>query len=79
MPNTSEVTIPVEPEAAAVLRDPARRVAAGVYLSRVLRDERVVDLLAEAIRTAKQEAHGNGLTDEIIDAELAAWRLDRSV
>ena len=35
------------------------------------------DALAEAIADANQEARANGLTDEDIDAELAALRAER--
>jgi hypothetical protein len=37
----------------------------------------VRDVLAEAIADVKREARANGLTDEDIDAELAAWRAER--
>jgi hypothetical protein len=34
--------------------------------------------LPEAIADLKREAHANGLTDADVDAELEAWRSERS-
>jgi hypothetical protein len=76
--NTVEVTIPVDAEVAKAFDSPARREAAGRYLSSLLKDGRVSDALAEAIADAKWEARANGLTDGDVDAELAAWRAERS-
>ena len=77
MDSTVEVTLPVDAEAAKALDNPARREAAGRYLSFLLKGERVREALAEAIADAKQEARASGLTDEAIDAELGAWRAER--
>lgn len=77
MDDTVDVSIPLEPEAARALESPARRKAAGRYLSGLLKTGRVRDVLAEAIAEAKLEARANGLTDEDIDAELEAWRAAR--
>ena len=77
MDRTVDVTIPVDPEAARALASPARREAAGRYLSGLLKSGRLSDVLAEAIADAKREARATGLTDEEIDAELAAWRAER--
>jgi hypothetical protein len=74
---TVDVTIPVDAEAARALESPARREAAGRYLSGMLKGGRVRDILAEAIAEAKREARANGLKDEDIDAELEAWRSER--
>jgi len=38
---------------------------------------RARDVLAEAIAQAKREARASGLTDEEIDVELKAWRVER--
>jgi hypothetical protein len=73
-----EVIIPVDAEAARALENPARRAAAGRYLSGLLRGGHVPDVLAAAIADAKREARTNGLTDAAIDAELAAWRAERT-
>ena len=77
MDDTVDVTIPVLPEVARALESPARREAAGRVLSGLLKGGRVRDVLAEAIADVKREARANGLTDEDIDAELAAWRAER--
>jgi hypothetical protein len=77
MDNTVDVTIPVEPEAARALESPARREAAGRYLSGLLKGGGLRDVLGEAIADAKREARANGLTDEDIDTELEAWRAER--
>ena len=77
MDSTVDVTLPVDAEAAKALDSPARREAAGRYLSGLLKDGRVRDVLAEAITDGKREARASGLTDEAIDAELEAWRADR--
>ena len=77
MDNTVDVTIPVDVEVARALESPARREAAGRYLSGLLRGGRVRDVLAEAIADAKMEARANSLTDEEVDAELEAWRAGR--
>ena len=67
----------VLPEVARALESPARREAAGRVLSGLLKGGRVRDVLAEAIADVKREARANGLTDEDIDAELAAWQAER--
>ena len=77
MDNTIDVTIPVDAEAARALESPERREAAGRYLSDLLRDGGIRVILAKAIADAKQEAHANGLTDNIIDLELETWRSER--
>ena len=77
MDTTVEVTLPVDAEAAKVLNSPARREAAGRYLSGLLTSGRVRDVLAEVIAEAKREVRASGLTDEDIDAELEAWRGER--
>ena len=76
MDTTVEVTLPVDAEAAEALNSPARREAAGRYLSSLLKAGRIRDVLAEAIADAKLEARASGLTDEDIDAELSAWRAE---
>jgi hypothetical protein len=79
MDTTVDVTLPVDAEVAKALDSPARRKAAGRYLSSLLTDGRVRDVLADAIVDAKREARASGLTDEDIDAELEAWRAERKV
>ena len=77
MGTTVDVTIPVDTEAAQALENPARRAAAGRYLSSLIKGGRARDLIAEAIAEAKQEARAKGLSDSEIDAELRAWQSER--
>jgi hypothetical protein len=77
MDTTVEVTLPVDANAAKVLNSPARREAAGRYLSGLLTGGRIRDVLAEAIAEAKREGRASGLMDEDVDAELEAWRSER--
>ncbi len=77
MDDTVGVTIPLDPDAAKALDSPARREAAGRYLSRLLKSDRVRDVLAKAIAEAKREARANGLSDQEIDDELEVWRVER--
>ena len=72
-----DVTIPVDPGLANALDTPLLREAAGRVLSNLLNRCHITDLLAEAIDDLKQEARANGLTDERVDAEVAAWRSER--
>jgi hypothetical protein len=72
-----DVTIPVEPEAAAALADARNREAVGRLVSRVLRPHPGPSPLAQAIAELKAEARASGLTDAEIDAELAAYNQER--
>lgn len=76
MPDTVPVTIEVEPAAAAALDDEATRARVGRLVSRMLRPMSV-ESLGAAIAALKAEAHRRGLTDEIIDEELAAYNAER--
>jgi hypothetical protein len=77
MGNTVDVTIPVDPEAAAALADARNRAAVGRLVSRVLRPRSGPTPLAQAIAELKAAARIAGLTDEDIDAELAAYNAER--
>lgn len=77
MSKTVDVTIPVEPEAAAALADARNREAVGRLVSRVLRRRAGPSPLARAIAAMKAEARAAGLTDLDIDAELAAYNAER--
>jgi hypothetical protein len=72
-----DVTIPVEPEVAAALRDARNRQAVGRLVSRVLRPRAGPNPLAQAIAEMKAEARAAGLTDADIDAELAVYNAER--
>lgn len=77
MPDIIDVAIPVEAEIAATLTDPDRRQAAGRLLSRILRPKPGADPLVDAITDLKSQARAAGLTDELIDEELAAYNAER--
>jgi len=77
MDKTIDVTIPVEPEAAAALADSRNREAVGRLVSRVLCPHAGPTPLARAIAAMKAEARATGLTDADIDAELAAYNAER--
>jgi len=72
MNDTVEVSIPVEAEVAPALADARTREIVG----RMLRPASA-DRLLEAITRLKADAHARGLTDEIIDEELAAYNAER--
>lgn len=79
MPDTTtvEVTIPVEAAAAAALADARTRAAIGRLVSRVLRPHAGPSPLAVAVAELKAEARAAGLTDALIDEELAAYNAER--
>jgi hypothetical protein len=74
---TVDVTIPVEPAAAAQLADARNREAVGRLVSRALRPRSGPSPLAEAIAELKVDARAAGLTDADVDAELAAYNAER--
>ncbi len=70
--------IPVTQEAALLLKDSARAESVRRLFSRLLRPTKPeADPLAPMIRELKAEAHGAGLTDAEIDAELAAYNAEK--
>ena len=76
MPDTVPVTFEVRPEAAAALKDPAIRARVERLIERTARPVSVEQLF-EAIDALKADAHRRGLTDEIVDEELAAYNAER--
>lgn len=77
MDKTVDVTIPVDPQAAATLEDARNREAVGRLVSRVLRPAAGPTPLAQAIAEMKAETRATGLTDADVDAELAAYNAER--
>jgi hypothetical protein len=77
MTKTIDVTIPVEPVAAAALGDDRNGKAIGRLVSRVLRPGSGPTPLARAIVAMKAEARSADLSDADIDAELTAFNAER--
>jgi len=73
-----DVVIPVEAEAAAALMDARKREAIGRIVSRILRPQPDHDPLLEAMQRLSADAKANGLTAEMLDAELAAHKAERT-
>jgi len=72
-----DVTIPVEPEAAAALADTRNRKAVSRSIRRVFSSRPGASHLAQAITALKVEVRQTALTDTEIDAELAAYNAER--
>ena len=75
--NIVEVSIPVEAAAAAALRDVRIREAVGRVVSRMLRPSDAADPLLTAMDRLGAEAARRGLTQDILDEELAAYNSER--
>jgi len=73
---TVPVTLEIDPAAAAVLGDDAKRACVGRIVSRML-EPASVDRLFEVMDAISAEARELGLTDEILEAELAAYNAER--
>ncbi len=77
MDGTVEVTIPVERDAAAALVDTRKREAVGRIVSRLLRPVAGDDPLLEVMERLSADAKALGLTQEVLEAELAAHKAER--
>lgn len=77
MGDTVEVSIPVEAEAAAALADARTREAVGRVVSRMLRPNGDADPLLRAMERLSAGAERRGLTQAILDEELAAYNAER--
>jgi hypothetical protein len=73
------VAIPVSAKAAEALTDERRRASVGKLVSDILEPTAATDPLALLIRAIKADARAEGLTDEEIDAELAAYNAEHRV
>ena len=76
MDKTVDLTIPVEPEAAAALADARNRKATGRLVSRVLRPGSGPTPLARANADMKADGRAADLTDAEIDAELVSYNAE---
>jgi len=71
------VEIPVSPEAAEALADEEKRARVGKLVSDlVCPADAKADPLVVLIQSIKADARADGLTDEDIDAELAAYNAE---
>ena len=73
MSRTVTIEIPVDEAAAEALRDPDRRASVGRLGSQVARLYQGPDPLAAVLDRTSYIAQKAGLTDEEIDADLAAY------
>lgn len=74
--NTVDVAIPVEAGVAAALDNAATRALAGRLVSRMLQPASV-ERLFDTMDALAADAARRGLTEEILDAELAAYNAER--
>lgn len=79
MADTVLVSIPVTAEAAEMLRDNEQRaIRAGRMLSNLLKPATFEpDALTSLMSAIRADARAAGLTDEDVDAELAAHKAER--
>jgi hypothetical protein len=76
MPDTVPVVFELEPEIAAALEDPATRARVEHLIRRTVQPVGVERLFA-AMDALSAEARRRGLTDEILEEELAAYNAER--
>jgi hypothetical protein len=76
MTQALEVLIPIDPKYAEALSDDATRALAGRVVDRVLHRV-LVDRLFDLMNQMAAEAAERGLTQEILDEELAAYNAER--
>lgn len=77
MPKTVTVELPVDEAAAEALKDADRRADMGRLVSQVVRLHSSPDPLAAALERTSNSAQQAGLSDDDIDAELAAYNAER--
>jgi hypothetical protein len=79
MDSTVDVTIPVEIRAASELRDARTRETIGQLVSRLLQRQQQenVEKLFAAIEQMSADAEAKGLTDEVLEEELAGYNAER--
>lgn len=73
---TVPITLDVDAEVAPALTDALTRSLAGRLVSRML-EPASVERLFEVMDAISAEARERGLTDEILEAELAAYNAER--
>lgn len=75
--HTVPVTIEVEPEVAAALSDPVTRARLERLVRRTVKPIGGVERLFAVMEELSKEARRRGLTNEILEAELAAYNAER--
>jgi hypothetical protein len=78
MPDTVEVAIPVEAEAAAALADERKRAAVGRIVSRIMRPNPDHDPLLQTMERLSADAAKKGFTPDLLVAEIAAHKRERA-
>ncbi len=73
---TVPVTFDLDPETATALEDPATRARVERLIRRTVKPASV-ERLFEVMDAISAEAERRGLTDEILEAELAAYNAER--
>ncbi len=73
---TVPVTLDLDPEIAIALEDPATRARVERLIRRTVKPASV-ERLFEAMDALSAEARRRGLTDEILEEELAAYNAER--
>jgi hypothetical protein len=74
--NTVDIAIPVQASVAAALDDAGVRAMAGRLVSRMLQPASI-EILFNTMDAISAEAARRGLTDDILEAELAAYNAER--
>ncbi len=74
--HTVDIAIPVDVSVAAALDDAAVRAMAGRLVSRMLQPASV-ERLFDTMDAISAEAARRGLTDDILEVELAAYNAER--
>ena len=75
---TIDIAIPLDEDAARALQsDPVKREVLGRLLSDWLRPEGQAERLLHAMDRAAAQAEAKGLTEELLNAELAAYNAER--
>jgi hypothetical protein len=69
------ISIPVAPQTAAALTDERRRAAVGRMLDRM--EAKTFETLADVLVSTAADARARGLTDAMLDEELAAYNAER--
>jgi hypothetical protein len=75
--DVTTIQIPVELATAKALTDVHRRAAVGRLVDRIVRPTKGDDPLTAVLEATVRAAHAAGLTDEDVDAELAAYNAER--